>query len=173
MQAKSSEDRRGVEEHRHVRRRGQLQAFGNEQKLHPEQRTGQQPAAPGVRHLVPAAAKTDQQADQYRRHARTQGLLHHWRNIWRGQLDHYLLNAPDQTQHQHYLQGKGIGIATGGAHCGHPLSANGMAKSRQLWIQRRLSAAAGVDCQPCVALRLNFAHRLRLNRKTKPRELCP
>ncbi|MNE38094.1 hypothetical protein D3C80_1319780 [compost metagenome] len=64
MHAQCGEDRRGVEEHRHMRRRGQLQAFGDEQELEAKQATGQQTAAPGAADLVPTALPADQQAHQ-------------------------------------------------------------------------------------------------------------
>ncbi|MNY64042.1 hypothetical protein D3C86_2010900 [compost metagenome] len=69
VQAQGREHWCRVEEYRHVRGRGQLQAFGNEQKLQAEQRAGQQASAPGAGHLIPTAAKTHQQPDQNRRHA--------------------------------------------------------------------------------------------------------
>ncbi|MCY1365716.1 hypothetical protein D9M69_525760 [compost metagenome] len=130
VHSQCGEDRRGVEEHRHVRRRGQLQTFGNEEELQAEQGSGQQTAAPGRIHLVPAALPADQQPDQQRRHTGTSGRLHHRRDIGRRPLDHHLLHAPDQAQPDHHLQGKPVGAAPGGAHRNTSKTLS-MAKTRQ------------------------------------------
>ena len=98
MHAQRGKNRRGVEEHRHVRCRGQLQAFGDKEELQPEQRTGQQAAAPGAAYLIPAALPADQQSDQQRRNPRAPRRLHHRRDVRCSPLDHHLLHTPDQAR---------------------------------------------------------------------------
>ncbi|MNL27157.1 hypothetical protein D3C87_1487280 [compost metagenome] len=134
VHAQRGKNRRGIEEHRHVRGRGQLQAFGNEEKLQAKQGAGQQPAAPRSTDLIPAALPADHQTHEQRGHARAPGRLHDRRNVGRRPFDHHLLDAPDQAQTQHHLQGKTIGATPGGAHLRTLTTAWNMATTRQ-WKQ--------------------------------------
>ena len=118
MHAQRGKNRRGVEEHRHVRRRGQLQAFGDEEELQTKQRTGQQAAAPRGADLIPAAFPADQQSYEQCGNARPPHRLHD--RCVRCRAPPTLMitccTPHDQAQPDHHLQGKSVGATPAGAH---------------------------------------------------------
>ncbi|MNZ33972.1 hypothetical protein D3C78_513420 [compost metagenome] len=148
MQAQRSKHRRGIEEHRHVRRRGQLQPLGNEQELQAEQPARHHPGTPGAADLLPAPAPAQHQAHQHGGDAVAQRRLHHRRDIDGGSLDQHLLATPDQAQPQHHLQGKGIGVLADRAHRRASAVVIGMGKGSAVFRNYRLSGFHGRPCQP-------------------------
>jgi len=113
MQAQRGEDRRGVEEHHHVRRRGVAQPLARQQKLQREQcprRHARLPHAVGQRQAL--APPGHPQPDEQRGHARAHCNLQQRRAVLRGGFEGDLLRTPDEAQHHHQAHGAGIkGIA--------------------------------------------------------------
>jgi hypothetical protein len=124
VQAEGDEDRRGVEEHHHVRGRGEAQAFADEQEFQREQETNEQAGAPrAITDADALAAPGHEQADQHGRNTRAQGDLHQGCDVRRRGLEHDLLQAPDEAQDEH--DGHGLPIECLAAiHAGILLSRN-------------------------------------------------
>ncbi|MNP02828.1 hypothetical protein D3C76_946900 [compost metagenome] len=117
VQAEGGKDRRGIEEHRHVRGRGVFQAPGDEQELQGEQHArGQAGRQRTLAQPFPTAAPAHQQADQHGGDGRATDRLHDRHDIRRRHLDRHLLQSPDHAEHQHQLQDETVGPLAWRAH---------------------------------------------------------
>ena len=102
VKTKSGKYRRGVQENNHMRRRGVMQPFGNQQKFQGKKQPGRNAWFPGaVREHNPVATRVNEDIHHDRRNTRAQGDLEYGRHVWRRTLEYDLLQAPDRANQQH------------------------------------------------------------------------